>query len=338
VRTIHVLDSARNRRYPCEVWYPATARHRGQDLTPATQDMFTLPAGGAPRSQMAVRDTGAQEGTFPLIVFSHSSGRWQRRGATFLCTHLGSHGYVVAAMDHSEVVAPELARREGESSEEKTARVRAVIGSRVPDVRFLLDHLLGGAGWGSEAMLDPGRVGIVGHSFGGWTALAAAEVEPRIGAAVALAPGGVSRPKPGILPATLTFNCGRDVPTLYLAGDNDVMIPLDGVCELFARTPARKSMVVLRRADHLHFMDHVEEEHEMARTMPWPAELAWIPQEMRPMAELVSGEQAHRFARGLTVCHLDAVLREDEDARRFLDGDIEAALATLGIAAVVHRA
>ncbi len=43
---------------------------------------------------------------------------------------------------------------------------------------------------GAEAHVDPDRVGIVGHSFGGWTALAAPEVEPRIRAVVALGPGG----------------------------------------------------------------------------------------------------------------------------------------------------
>lgn len=40
--------------------------------------------------------------SLPLIVFSHYSGG-HRRSATFLCTHLASHGYVVAVLDHSEV-------------------------------------------------------------------------------------------------------------------------------------------------------------------------------------------------------------------------------------------
>jgi len=61
-------------------------------------------------------------------------------------------------------------------------------------MRFLLDHLLSGAGWDSEARVDPTRIGIVGHSFGGWTALAVPEVDERIHAVVALAPGGNSKP------------------------------------------------------------------------------------------------------------------------------------------------
>ena len=330
VRTIGALDTARDRLFPVEVWYPASARYAGQDAAPETQDSFTLASVGAARRQMAARDADAEPGMYPLIVFSHASGH-HRRGATFLCTHLASHGYIVAAMDHSEVVAVDLARRDDETPERKAARVKAVIASRVPDVRFLLDHLLGRAVLRPEARLDPERIGIAGHSFGGWAALAASEVEPRIRAVVALAPGGSTRPKPGILPAALAFTWGRDVPTLYLAAADDIYLPLAGICELFERTPGTKRLIVLRRADHLHFMDHVEEEHEAVRKLPWTGELAWIAEETRPITEFCSGGEAHLFARGLTLCHMDAMLRQDADARRLLGGDIVAELAARGV-------
>ena len=336
VRTIQALDTVRNRLFPCEIWYPAAAQHTGQDIAPGTQDFFTVPSGDTPRSQMAVRNAAAQPGTYPLIIFSHHSGG-HRRAATFLCTHLSSHGYVVAALDHSEVVAAELARRDGETAEQKTARAEAWIANRVPDIRFLLDHLLNGPAWDSETKLDPTQIGIVGHSFGGWTALAVPDVERRIRAVVALAPGGSSRPKPGILRGKLTFSWGRDVPTLYLVAENDISLPLAGMYELFERTPATKEMVILRRADHLHFMDNVEEVHEAVRKMPFTGELAWIPKEMRPIAELYSGEQAHLFVRGLTLCHMDAILRRHEEAQRFLAGDIEDELAVRGVDVIVHK-
>jgi predicted dienelactone hydrolase len=336
VRTLQALDAARGRMFPCEIWYPAAAQHAGQDTAPATQDFFTLPLGGIQRNQLAVRDAAAEPGLYPLIVFSHSSGAG-RRSATFLCTHLSSHGYLVAALDHSEIVAAELARQPDESDEQRAARWAALITSRVPDIRFLLDQLLNDASWVSEANLDPARIGIVGHSFGGWTALAATEVEQRIRAVVALAPGGSSHPKPGILPVKLTFNRGRDVPTLYLVAENDTSLPLSGMYEIFERTPSTKQMVVLRRADHMHFMDNVEELHEAVRAMPWPGDLAWLPNEMRPIAELCSGEQAHLFVRGLTLCHMDAILKQREEAQRFLTGDIEAELAKRGIEVFIHK-
>lgn len=336
VRTIQGLDAARNRRFPCEIWYPAAARHAGHDFASATQDTFTIPSGGASRSQLAVRNAVAAPGTYPLIAFSHSSGG-NRQQSTFLCTHLCSHGYMVAALDHSEIVAAELSRKPEETEQQKTSRVAAWIANRVPDIRFLLDHLLDRAELDPEARPDPGRIGIVGHSFGGWTALAATEADPRIRTVVALAPGGSSRPRPGIIPATLTFAWGRDVPTLYLVAENDVFLPLEGMYELFERTPAAKQMVILRRADHMHFMDDVEQMHEAVRKMPFPEESSWIQQEMRPVAELCSAAEAHVFVRGVTQCHMDATLREHAAARSLLAGDIERALAKRGVEGIAYR-
>src|SRR5262245_667515 len=165
VRTIQGIDTVRERLFSCEIWYPAAAQHAGQDIASGTQDIFTVPSRAAQRSQTAVRDAAAQPGTYPLIIFSHSSGG-NRRQSTFLCTHLSSHGYLVAALDHSDVVAAELAGKDGETAEQKTARVEAWIANRAPDVRFLIDHLLDDTAWESEARPDPARIGIVGHSFG----------------------------------------------------------------------------------------------------------------------------------------------------------------------------
>ena len=327
--------------FQCEIWYPAAAEHEGQDIAPETQDSFTIPPIGKVRRQMAVRNAVSRAGAYSLIIFSHPSGG-SRRGATFLSAHLSSHGYIVAALDHSEVLTAELARRVDETPQQKTARWEALISSRVPDILFLLDHLLGNArpfaGEAGEfkATIDTTQIGIVGHSLGGWTALAATEVEPRIRAVVALAPGGSSQPRPGILPVKLNFNWGRDVPTLYLVAENDVSLPLAGMYEIFARTPATKQMFILRRADHMHFMDNVEELHEAVRTMTWTGELAWMTREMRPITELCSGEQAHLFVRGLTLCHLDAVLKANKKAQQFLQADVQAALASLGVDAVQH--
>ncbi len=334
VRTIEALDAATHRLFPCEVWYPAAEQFQGQDVAPESQDAFSIQASGARRLQAAVRDAAARPGTYPLIVFSHPSAS-HRRAATFLCTHLASHGYVVAALDHSELVAKELQRKDGESDDEKWTRVNAVIAARVPDIHFAVHYLLGNPVLSAEVTLDAERIGIVGHSFGGWTALVATDVEPRIKAVVAMAPGGASRPRPGILPLSLAFDWGRDVPTLFLVAEDDASLPLSGMHEIFDRVPATKRMVILRRADHYHFMDNAAEVHEAVRAMPRTGGLAWL-DEMRPFAELCSGDGAHLFVRGLTLAHLDAILRQDERAQRLLQDDLEAALAARGIDAIVH--
>jgi hypothetical protein len=95
-------------------------------------------------------------------------------------------------------------------------------------------------------------------------------------------------------------------------------------------------MVILRRADHYHFMDDVETVHESVRTMPVTQELAWF-KEMWPIAELCSGEQAHMFVRGLTLCHMDATLRRQQEAQQFLLGDLEAELAGRGVAVIMRK-
>src|SRR3989442_9308708 len=130
-RSMQAFDAASKRSFPCDIWRPTKA-----------------------------------VGMCRIILLSHSSGGSGRRGYTFLTNHLASHGYIVAGLNHSELVAPELGRRDGETPEQRAARAEAAITSRVPDVRFLLDYLL------TEAQLKAAPVGIVGHSFGGWTALA----------------------------------------------------------------------------------------------------------------------------------------------------------------------
>jgi predicted dienelactone hydrolase len=240
-------------------------------------------------------------------------------------------------MDHSEIVAPELSGHGDETDNDRAIRIDNIISGRVPDVRFLLDHLFAvnatPAPDAGMPALDQSLVGLVGHSLGGWTVLSTAESDARIGAAVALAPGGSDRPMPGVLPLTLTFNRHRDVPTLFLTAANDTPIPLDRVIDVFDRTPGSKRMFVLARADHQHFVDAVEEEHEAMRAMSLAGPAAWIPAAMKPFAELASAEHAHVFVRGLTLAHLDGTLRALDSAERFLSMDVEAELAARGVGA-----
>lgn len=279
VQTSEIRDEARSRTFPVETWIPEGA-------------------------------TSA-----PLVLYSHFSGG-HRRAATFLCTHLASHGYLVAAMDHSEVAARD------QLPTERAARIEAIIAARVPDIKLLMDH------FGRNA------VGLAGHSFGGWTVLAVPEVDARVASIVAMGPGGSDNPRPGILPVKLTFRWLLAIPTLFLAAEDDVPIPLDGVLETFARAPEPKRLFILRRADHQHFLDDVEGMHESVRRARFPDEAAWIPAAMRPIAELASGEQAHLFVRGLTLAHFDATLRRLETAERFLSGDVQAELARHGVDAM----
>jgi dienelactone hydrolase len=238
-------------------------------------------------------------------------------------------------MDHSEIVAGELSRKAGETAEQSEARIQLWIANRVPDVRFLLDQLLSTVE--SSRGIDEAQIGIIGHSFGGWTALATPEQDPRIRAVVTLAPAGSSQPVRGVIPAMLTFAWRREVPTLYLVAELDVPTPIGGMYELFERTPSSKQMVVLRRSDHAHFMDDMEAIHEGFRLSTSAGEYAWMAKAMRPFAELCPAESAHSFTRGLALAHFDANLRRNESARSLLAGDLAGLLSKRGIDAMAYR-
>ena len=249
---------------------------------------------------------------FPLILYSHSS-YGHRRQSALLLTHLASHGYVVAAADHSGNTAADWGGAAPAvpalSPEEREARTARIIAHRVPDLRFIVDALLGGA-QDVAACIDPARLGLLGWSFGGWAVLATLEHDDRFGAVVAMAPAGSSKPLPGIIPATLKFVWKRRVPALFLVAERDRFTPLEGEQELFARAPLPRRMFILRGADHGHFADVIDE----------------------PGA--CSPEHAHLFTRGLTLAHFDAALKFDDDAAEFIASDAPSSLRRRGIAAI----
>jgi len=280
-----VIDRDRDdRRLPFEVWYP--------------------------------QDDGARR--HPLVLYSHASGG-HRGQSSFLCTHLASHGYVVAAADHTGNTAADFAARAkriaaGEvlTPAESDARLRQIIADRVPDLRSLLNEMLERAPAEVSDRIDDERVGLIGWSFGGWAALSTLEVDDRFGAVLALAPAGNSKPLPGIIPATLTFAWKREVPALFLVAERDRFTPLSGQYELFARTPSQKKMFILRGADHQHFADEIDE------------------------PGLCSQEHAHLFTRVLGLGHFEAVLKRNDTAARFLNDDPAALLRERGVDAIEY--
>ena len=191
----------------------------------------------------------------------------------------------------------------------REALIARMIADRVPDLRLIIATMLGGP---LSKSIDGGRIGLVGWSFGGWAVLATPEADPRVGAVAALAPAGASSPLPGTLPVTLTFKWQREVATLLLAAEDDRLVPLSGVKELFERAPKPKRMLVLRGADHQHFADQVTD------------------------AGPCSPEQAHLFTRALTLAHFDSALRQDRAAQKLLDGQPVADLRARGVSAAAH--
>jgi len=330
-----MTDASRQRLLPVEVWYPAADAHRGQDLGEATRDHYELLPGFPPVWQEAVRDAAPRAGSYPLVMFSHGFGG-HRRQTTFLCAHLASHGYVVAAVDHTgntiaDMMQMMLQAQMGTRPPDTAASLREFIETRPADVVFVLDQLLAGAVPAVAPLIDRERIGVAGHSFGGWTTLMVAR-DRRVRAALPLAPAGGWTPMPAQpLIDALDLDWGRDVPTLFLVAEKDTLLPLRGMREIFARTQATKRMVVLRNADHMHFCDRIAEVHEMFRMMPPPDAFEIVAKQVPPIGELAPPEHGYLFVRGLGLAHMDAVLKGDESAARLLSRAV-AAMAERGVA------
>jgi len=343
VRSAEWADASRDRSLPVEIWYPATAEHKGQDLDDATRDHYK-PMPMAPEAiQSAVRDAAAEPGARPLIVFSHGFGG-ERRQTTHLCTHWASHGYAVVAMDHVGNTAMDMMQSamSGEASDPQ-AEMQRFIADRPADASFVIDRAEAGE---SGLVIDPERIGISGHSFGGWTTLATTSRDARIRAALPLAPAGGRTAMTDLgltddMANALDIGWDRTVETLYLVAEFDSLLPLDGMRDLLKRTPEPRSGINLLNADHFHFCDSVEETHDLFKTMG-PVLGAAASDEgpnmdailaaMKNSAELCPGESAYALLQGLGLAHMDSGLREDAGARAFLGQDLVAVMAERGVA------
>jgi predicted dienelactone hydrolase len=102
----------------------------------------------------------------PLVVISHGLGEDQTT-FQYLAEHLASHGYAVALPAHIQTDATALTNLlEGYS---KPPSPTAAI-NRVQDISFILDQLEREPS--TSKQINTQKVAVVGHSYGGFTALA----------------------------------------------------------------------------------------------------------------------------------------------------------------------
>jgi predicted dienelactone hydrolase len=197
----------------------------------------------------------------PLVVFSHGFGGCGLQ-SIFFTEELARHGYVVAAPDHKDAAmcaineesvgslrAPDAPfqapkRWSDQSHSDRRDDVLATIAAIVGDPR------LGG-------LVDASRIGLAGHSLGGYTALGMVGGwpswrDPRVKAVLAFSPYAAPFLEQGTL-ATLR------VPVMYQGAQFDwgVTPLLEGPRGAYARSSAPRYFLKLRGGTHFEWTNLV---------------------------------------------------------------------------------
>ncbi len=206
---LHLRDESRadpwvptdRRELMLTVWYPATgpAGAPARYVSPEESRLYLQlqEEHGAPQFDpddiLSTVGTHAKVGApaqraiggHPLVVLSPGFS-WPRATLTGKAEDLASRGYLVAAIGHNyesagtEFPDGHVTRCVACDTEDFAKVVR----TRAADVSFALDELFREPRFGG--LIDPQRVGMVGHSVGGASASEAMSADPRIDAGVNL--------------------------------------------------------------------------------------------------------------------------------------------------------
>ncbi len=221
-RLLEVADTVQKAMIPLALLYPA----HGVE----TPEQF------GPYSLAVAIDAAPVGGTFPLVVVSHGNAGtpWAYRE---LARHLVQQGYIVALPAHTGNTRHNNNR----------ANTAANLANRPRHITLVIDA----AYQQLKDHLKPDCVAVIGHSIGGYTALAVAGGKPWTGPyerktkppqPVLVTPDDRVRALVLLAPATAWFRPGTlravRVPILMITGDQDVNTPvahalnvLDGVAD-----------------------------------------------------------------------------------------------------------
>lgn len=155
-QTLKLYDRNRNRAFLADIYIPVQKRDGGAE--------------GA-REKIKSKIQNSPSSGFPVIVISHGLGS-DRTSFLYLAEQLASYGFAVAVPEHPGSNAKQLqSLLSGEANE--VAAPNEFI-NRPLDVKYLLNELQRLNASNPSFRLNLQQVGVIGQSFGGYTALALA--------------------------------------------------------------------------------------------------------------------------------------------------------------------
>lgn len=163
VGTTEFVIEDEERPIPVTMWYPAL--RADADVEEITYSNAVI--GHAILE--ATPDPG--QGPYPLVIFSHGGGA-SRQVGVYSTEHLASYGFVVIALEHpGSNIEASMAE-----PEEFAENVVTDLVDRPHDISRVIDYAITLNETGSvlEGLIDTQSVAVTGHSFGGYTAYAAA--------------------------------------------------------------------------------------------------------------------------------------------------------------------
>ncbi|MFE2065806.1 alpha/beta hydrolase family protein [Streptomyces sp. NPDC059467] len=223
-------------------------------------------------------------GPYPVVCYSPGAGDPRSLGTT-LCDDLASRGYVVVTLDHTydatavqfpggrveHTVLPAEFAKASPDQGRITALLSKTMAVRVADTRFLLDELPRALPRSLRGTLDWDRIGMFGHSAGGFTALQTMHDDRRIAAAADF-DGVLAYVQEDSDSGNLSGVAadGLDRPFLLVGKDGNDLDTVPSWNALWRHSRGPREGLTLRGAEHATYTDAEAMIPQLARRLGLP--------------------------------------------------------------------
>jgi predicted dienelactone hydrolase len=291
-RTIQIVDTARNRPLDVTVWYPTAPGTTGMLARYALLPTTYID------SKVAIADAPIlADDKLPMLIYSHGSGGLNFI-SSFITEHLASEGFIVIAANHTGNTAIDNFVNAMVSQDQNDM-------NRPADITAEIDGMLARNGDANDPFhnkVDADRIGLFGHSYGGYTALATigGHTTP-LGSTV---PDKRIRATIGLAPYTTRLTQAElsavDVPTMMLVGTKDITTPAATNAEVAYESISGRPSVLVEMTDAAHqsFTDVCAYLDEIPKLPDAPAAVVDV---IRKQATEGCGEGFMPFARDIEV-------------------------------------